>query len=410
MPQRALRPEAGSPNRTRFSRPDLVTRPVVNAALLRLGGIVRAGERCNVRYYERCIQNTVNSHGMDMEMSRSPGTATIPVVTYADAGLEILWQRAFLRCRAVGASVEDAHDCAQDAITELFAHPDVEHPKAWVATVAYHRYVDLCRKRGREHCVGLVPVPTAGAADLPGPEEQAVGRAHAYWLVGVMKRWPASTRAVCSAVGAGMSRLEIVNRLGLTDRAVESHLTRARRSLRGLSLLAVTSAFAVMLGRAIRRIAPAGKPVTTAALLVPSVVVMLMLGGGEPARDTRAGAMAPQPAEPRQHPAQPSPGTSYPPLGTASDQAPNGSSPPTTGIGLPGLDAPDLPDLPIELPPIQLPPMDLPALPPLPLPTQLPPVLPATPPLPTDPGQLIPPETLPGLIDVEAQLPSLLPG
>jgi hypothetical protein len=54
--------------------------------------------------------------------------------------------------------------------------------------------------------------------------------------------------------------------------------------------------------------------------------------------------------------------------------------------------------------------VDIPVLPPLPLPTQLP-ALPATPPLPSVPGQVIPPEAVPDLVDdVEAQLPIELPG
>jgi DNA-directed RNA polymerase specialized sigma24 family protein len=269
-------------------------------------------------------------------------------VTYAEADLEILWQRAFLRCRAAGASAEDARDCAQDAIAELFAHPDVERPKAWVATVAFHRYIDLRRQRGREPCVGLVPAPAAGATDLPGPEEQAVGRAHAQWLVGAMSRWPASTRAVCSAVGAGMSRPEIVDRLGITNRAVESHLTRARRLLRTLSLLA--AAFVVIPGRAIRLAVPAGKPLITTALLVPSAAAMLILGGGGHALDPPS----PQAAELWRHPAQPPPVTSAPVPGTTSGQVPNGSPrsatsgppAPSAGTGAAGTEATATPDLP----------------------------------------------------------------
>lgn len=368
----------------------------------------------------------------------------MPGVTYSEADLEILRRRAFLRCRALGASTEDAHDCAQDAITELIAHPDIEYPKAWVATVAYHRYVDLGRQRARENCVGLVPMPQTRAADQPGPEEQAVGRAHASWLIRrAMESLPASTRKVCCAVIKGMSRLEIINQLNLTDRAVESHLTRARRLLRSLSLLAI--AFAVALGRVVRRALPASKPAAAVALLAPSIAVMLILSPSEPPLaalplGSAPQGSAPQTAEPGWwRPAQPPSSTGNPSLGTTPAQAPSGLSPLPTpdavpppadaGMGAPSPDAtqtPDTPTLPVQPPPAQIPSADLPALPagppavqvpPLPVeppPVQLPPVEPL--PLPVEPPPVQVPidvPTLPIESPVVGQTPTLplpLPG
>jgi len=325
-------------------------------------------------------------------------------VTYVETDLEILWRRAFLRCRTAGASVDDARDCAQDAITELLASSDVEHPKAWVAAVALHRYIDLCRHRGRERCVGLVPMPATGAADLPGPEEQAVGRAHARWLIAdAMQRLPASTRKVCSAVGKGVPQFVIEKRLGLTSRAVESHLTRARRLLRTLSLLAVT--FAVTIGRAIRLAAPASKPATATALLVPSVVVMLILGGSEPPAGARPEASAPSAAQPGQLPAQPRPSTGNPPPGNAADHSPGGAPPPpdpaAPSSDAPGPDATATPDAPIEPPMAQAPGVGIPALPAEPPLVPVPgvdlPALPAEPPLVQTPELQTPTLPLPPL-------------
>jgi DNA-directed RNA polymerase specialized sigma24 family protein len=335
-------------------------------------------------------------HRDDLKMRRNPvaGTVVAPDVTYSEADLKILWQRAFLRCRAVGAATEDARDCAQDAIVELIARPDVKLPKAWVATVAYHRYVDLSRQQARERCVGLVPMPVTGAADQPGPEELVVSRVHASWLVKMMKRLPVSTRMVCYAVGKRVSRLDIIKELSLTDRAVESHLTRARRLLRSLSLLA--AAFAVTFGRTLRRALPASKSVAVTALLAPSIAVMLILGGSEPPLAASTLDPAPQPGW---RPAQPPSGTGNPLLGTTTDQAPNGLSPlpapdaapPPVGAGMgtPGADA-TATDTPVPPPLAQIPSADLPALPAgppavqvPPLPADLPPV--QVPPLPLDP-------------------------
>lgn len=188
--------------------------------------------------------------------------------------LDVLWSVAFRRCRVAGAQPEDAQDCAQDAIAELLARPDdVDSPKAWVATVACRRYIDLCRLRAKERTAGLAPTPAGLVPDAIDPEELAVGRAYARWAVGRMRRWPKPTLAVCATLAAGMSRPEISRRLGLTHRALESHLTRARRLLRALGLLTVA---AIALGRALRAAAPAGSPAAAAAL--PPVAVLFLVG------------------------------------------------------------------------------------------------------------------------------------
>jgi len=283
-------------------------------------------------------------------------------VTYSPADLELLRRVAFGRCRAAGASVEDAQDCAQDAIASLLGSRDVEHPRAWIATVAYHRYVDVCRLRGREGSAGLMPTAAARISEPAGPEEEVVGRAHAHWLVGAMRGLPASTRSVCSAVGNGLPRQEVADRLGLTDRAVESHLTRARRSLRALSLLAAAAVLA--LGRVLRKVAPAGKPMA-AVVVVPSLALVVVVGG-DTHWDNEAGPDRPTPADVRPVPGlpvaeqdAPSPAPTTRPAevpagGVPGVDTPSGDLP---GVGVPGVDVPgvdvpgvDVPSVGVRLP------------------------------------------------------------
>jgi RNA polymerase sigma factor (sigma-70 family) len=319
-------------------------------------------------------------------------------VSYSPAELEVFRRCAFGRCRAAGAEVEDAEDCAQDAVAALLAQTGVLRPKAWVATVAYHRYVDLCRLRQRESTAGLVPQPDTRRPAMAGPEDEVVDRVHARWLVRAMHVLPVTTRAVCLEVAGGGSHRGIAGRLGMTDRAVESHLTRARRSLRGLSLL---TAAVVALGRLAHR-GSTGK--SLAAGLVPSLVLALAVGGGAPSTDVDAGPppgrtapdAAPQVATPgRRLPGAAgahlttggSPRVSITVPDTGPDTAPGTGRPSRTRITVsPGA----LPPLPLPLPPlpdVTLPPVPPPPVPPLPLPPiVVPPQLPPEPPLEPLPG------------------------
>ncbi len=334
-------------------------------------------------------------------------------MTYTAAELEVFRRAAFGRCRAAGATVEDAQDCAQDAVAGLLAQSEVRHPKAWVATVAYHRYVDVCRLRDRESAAGLVPAPDTWLPGLPGPEDEVLDRIHARWLVRAMERWPASTRAVCVGVASGRPRLRIISQLGITDRAVESHLTRARRLLRSLSLLGVAVAFAM--GRLVRRLTPVGKP--AAGVLVPSLAFTLAVGAGA----LWSGGTADQPPT----------GTvptvvGQPPVdGPGGRPAPGGGGPPTADAGRPAdagptaqeaspdaavvlgalgsLDRPRLPLVP-DLPAVPVP--AVPVVPLVPLVPITPPALPVAPAAPPVPAVLpVPP--LPSVPPIPPVLPRL---
>lgn len=54
----------------------------------------------------------------------------------------------------------------------------------------------------------------------------------AAWLVEKLQSLPATTRSVIEALAAGRTLSETASGLGLTYRAAESHLSRARRFVR----------------------------------------------------------------------------------------------------------------------------------------------------------------------------------
>lgn len=142
---------------------------------------------------------------------------------------------AFRRCRQAGATREDADDCAQEALlATLRARTSASISVAWIRTVAYRRFVDLVRRRSRERSGGLPSSETDRTQE--GPEDLVVGQLHARWLTSTLEELPLLTRQVCEAVGQGDDVGTLADRYGLTRRSIESHLTRARRALRQLSI------------------------------------------------------------------------------------------------------------------------------------------------------------------------------
>ncbi|MFI9381812.1 RNA polymerase sigma factor [Kutzneria sp. NPDC052558] len=176
-------------------------------------------------------------------------------------------------CLAAGATVEEAEDCVHEALVELLEVADPESvrtPAGWVATVSRRRFIDQVRRRcrervasRREHAAALAPVD---------PADLVADRDLARYLVRSMADLPPTTQEVCAAIGAGKSEADVAESLGLTARAVESHLTRARRRLRKLRI-AIVLPVGVVCARLVQRLAV---PLTCAAVATPVAAVMLL--------------------------------------------------------------------------------------------------------------------------------------
>ncbi|GAA3436869.1 RNA polymerase sigma factor [Kutzneria kofuensis] len=175
-------------------------------------------------------------------------------------------------CLAAGATVEEAEDCVHEALVELLEVDDPESvraPAGWVATVSRRRLIDQVRRRSRERVAGQREPTAIAPVD---PADLVADRDLARWLVRSIADLPPTTRQVCAAIGDGMSEAEVAQSLGLTARAVESHLTRARRRLRKLRI-AVVLPVGVCCARALQRLAA---PLTCAAVAAPVAAVMLL--------------------------------------------------------------------------------------------------------------------------------------
>lgn len=153
------------------------------------------------------------------------------------AEIELAREAALRRCRSAGASAEEAEDSVHDALLALLETPHVDRPAAWVTTVSHRRWIDHVRRNSRERVVLRRELELAGHD--PGPADLVTDREQAKWLVTSLRTLPETTRLICWSIGLGRSREQVAGDFGLTPRAVESHLTRARRSLRRLRALAV---------------------------------------------------------------------------------------------------------------------------------------------------------------------------
>lgn len=177
-------------------------------------------------------------------------------------------------CRRLLGTVEDAEDCVSHAVESALGAPPPRDVKAWLITVSRRRAIDLVRRREAERrALRTAPMPeaTGDAADA------VVDRLTAQWLWRQAATLPVTTQTVLRGTVDGVAVDDLARMAGLTRRATESHLLRARRHLRAAwhgSLVAVTG-IVVALRRGMRVVAPTAVAAVGAAfaLSMPSAPV-----------------------------------------------------------------------------------------------------------------------------------------
>jgi DNA-directed RNA polymerase specialized sigma24 family protein len=136
--------------------------------------------------------------------------------------------------RSILGSRDEAEDCAATAIVQLYerAPAEIENLEAYLVTATKRRACDVLRnlereRRPHERLVGQAIRPEPDVADV------VVGQAEAAWLdrEAVQLLRPA-TYEVLSRVANGKPIADVAHELGLTKRAAESHLLRARKIMR----------------------------------------------------------------------------------------------------------------------------------------------------------------------------------
>jgi RNA polymerase sigma factor (sigma-70 family) len=202
-----------------------------------------------------------------------------------------------------GMSRDDAEDCAQEAMVRCvgFANLDEARVVEFLAATTMRLCADRYRAHAHDAKVGRKLVPWF--VDEPSPEEAACNRGEAAWVARHVAALPESQRVALVAKADGLSCHEIAARMGLSYKAVESLLSRARAYVRA----AVATAW-VLVARLRRRGAGLRLDTPAVAVAMAAFVSSAALGPGGPATalpPAPAAARPPRAAAPPRRPLAP---------------------------------------------------------------------------------------------------------
>ncbi|WP_338783928.1 sigma-70 family RNA polymerase sigma factor [Streptomyces sp. DG1A-41] len=326
-----------------------------------------------------------------------------------DSEWQRLWshREALLKvARSRSASPEDAEDAVQEAMVRAAENPNVDRDRlgAWLTSVTVRLCVDRHRQLRRDEAVSARAHTVLTSAPSGSPEDTVCDRAEARWLALQSRSLPRRQAEALKLKAQNLDVAQVARHMGLTYKATESLLGRARQTLR--AVLASTLALVLGLWRGRPRTnggtsaaAPATTLVSAGAAVVLAGLVLVTPAEAErpampesplsgPADSVSSSGLGyeDQGAEPGAIPGTPvietrlvtPAGAGVTPSAVPATPM-TGTTPPTgatepTGPSLPATPAADLPTL-LEPPATTLPP--LPGVPAL-----LPPVEASVPPLP----------------------------
>lgn len=141
--------------------------------------------------------------------------------------------------RSATGDTEEAFDIAQEAFVAAFAalnRYDPERPfKAWISAITLNKCRDWARRRAVRRFIGL-PMPEQAADwiadDAPSAETLVADRSELAAAARAIAKLPASLKDVlilCTI--EGLSQQETATTLGISLKAVETRLYRARQKL-----------------------------------------------------------------------------------------------------------------------------------------------------------------------------------
>lgn len=169
------------------------------------------------------------------------------------------------------SSLDEAEDCVQEAMLRCVEYVDLDEDRlgAFLTSTTMRLCADGHRERIRQVQIGQrLAVRTGREADV---EDAVCERAEAQWVARHAARLPARQRAVLAARAEGLPLTEVAARCGLSFKAAESAIARARARLR--ALLATTFGLACVLGR--RRPVTAGPAVLVPVTLLAAATVVV---------------------------------------------------------------------------------------------------------------------------------------
>lgn len=133
---------------------------------------------------------------------------------------------------ATSGAHEDAEDAAQEALSRAWANQRVDAATAvgWLTVVTRNLAVDMARRRGRD--AQLLDRASLWEPPVPDPSEEVLDRHLSASLRRCIEQLPERQREVVRLIADGCSLAEAARLMGITERAAEGHLSRARKTLR----------------------------------------------------------------------------------------------------------------------------------------------------------------------------------
>ncbi len=139
--------------------------------------------------------------------------------------------RGWLRKRLGALSGNDADDLVQEAFARIWAADclAIRNGRAYLYTTVRHLLAEYARRRR------IVPIELLGEidslniiSDAPGPERQVGARQELARLRVIVAALPEQCRRVFELRKfEGLSHREVAQRMGISEKTVENHLTRA---------------------------------------------------------------------------------------------------------------------------------------------------------------------------------------
>lgn len=143
-----------------------------------------------------------------------------------------LYRLTYRYLKGLGLTHEDAEDLAQETLVTAYLHLDGVRTvklKAWLFTVARHKYIDWLRRTKKE--VALVNFPAEELADGAGGPEEAMLKEEAREIIAAaMNRLNSSARTLLALkYNLGLTGKEIAVTLKMNPDTVKVKLFRARQ-------------------------------------------------------------------------------------------------------------------------------------------------------------------------------------
>lgn len=232
----------------------------------------------------------------------APGNRWELIWSHRDELLEI--------ARSRSSSAEEAEDAVQEAMIRAVEDPGVQYGRvrSWLRLATVRACADRQRQIARDRELGVSL--SAAPAESPLVEEEACDRAEARWLAErTAELLPARQAQALRLQAQDLDVGQVARTMGLSYRATESLLSRARRSLRGT--LAGSLALAAAAWLCVRRFPRTGAGqsagATTAAVTLAVAGAVLPAGPLDrpdgPPPGSRSEALAPPAAPVAEFPA-----------------------------------------------------------------------------------------------------------